>query len=399
MLNLDKSKKYLLACSFGPDSMALFHMLKNNEFCFDVAIVNYHLRNESDFEVNSLQEYCNQNNVKLYIFNVTEKITKNIEEKAREIRYSFFNKLYKQNGYSALLVAHNNDDHIETYLLQKKRKNLPLYYGIAVNTCGYGMNIIRPLLDYKKSDLLDYVNKNCVPYAIDLSNFEDNFERNKIRHEIVEKLSTENRNMILEEIKEKNDNLILLLNGISKVPNYDIDNINKMSDLEFAYFITLFIRKYIPNYEIGFSYSKEIHKAIKSNKPNIVIKLDNSYELLRDANGISVVKQNNQYYSFVYEKPSKDNNQYFYMDFTLGSANRNVKPEDYPITIRTALPNDVVTIKGYEKEIRRLMIDWKVPLSLRKRWCVILSKDNTVIYCPRYKKGFIPDSDCNFYLK
>ena len=48
MLNLDKNKKYLLACSFGPDSMALCEMLRQEKCNFSIAHVNYHLREESD---------------------------------------------------------------------------------------------------------------------------------------------------------------------------------------------------------------------------------------------------------------------------------------------------------------------------------------------------------------
>ena len=37
--NLKKNKKYLLACSFGPDSMALFHYLVINKFDFEIVHV------------------------------------------------------------------------------------------------------------------------------------------------------------------------------------------------------------------------------------------------------------------------------------------------------------------------------------------------------------------------
>ena len=60
MLNLDHSKKYLLACSFGPDSMALFSLLLEYGFNFDVAHVNYHLRKESDAEENGLKSFCDE---------------------------------------------------------------------------------------------------------------------------------------------------------------------------------------------------------------------------------------------------------------------------------------------------------------------------------------------------
>ena len=54
MLSLDKNQKYLLACSHGPDSMALFYMLKEEGYNFAVAHVNYHLREESNLEQQQL---------------------------------------------------------------------------------------------------------------------------------------------------------------------------------------------------------------------------------------------------------------------------------------------------------------------------------------------------------
>jgi tRNA(Ile)-lysidine synthase len=58
MLNLNKNQKYLLACSHGPDSMALFYMLKEEGYNFAVAHVNYHLREESNLEQQQLEDYC-----------------------------------------------------------------------------------------------------------------------------------------------------------------------------------------------------------------------------------------------------------------------------------------------------------------------------------------------------
>ena len=55
MLNLNKNQKYLLACSHGPDSMALFYMLKEEGYNFAVAHVNYHHREESNLETLFMQ--------------------------------------------------------------------------------------------------------------------------------------------------------------------------------------------------------------------------------------------------------------------------------------------------------------------------------------------------------
>ena len=67
---LNKNKKYLLACSYGPDSMALFNLLIKDNIDFDVAIVNYHLREESNLEVAWLKRYCELNNKSLLEFSL-----------------------------------------------------------------------------------------------------------------------------------------------------------------------------------------------------------------------------------------------------------------------------------------------------------------------------------------
>ena len=74
MLNLDKNKKYLLACSYGPDSMALFSMLLKEGYQFEVAHVNYHFRIESDDEEKNLREYCDKNNIKIHVLDNKEKV-------------------------------------------------------------------------------------------------------------------------------------------------------------------------------------------------------------------------------------------------------------------------------------------------------------------------------------
>ena len=87
MLNLPKQNKYLLACSYGPDSMALFQMLKNEGYHFDVAHIQYNLREDSKKECEDLLRYCAEQGIKCFAYKVEEKIERNIEERCREIRY------------------------------------------------------------------------------------------------------------------------------------------------------------------------------------------------------------------------------------------------------------------------------------------------------------------------
>ena len=102
--------------------MALFQLLLNEGYSFDVAHVNYNIREDSKKETENLLEFSKRNNIKCFVYEVEETIDKNVEEKCREIRYEFFHEIYSKGNYKALLVAHHQDDLIETYLLQKQRK-------------------------------------------------------------------------------------------------------------------------------------------------------------------------------------------------------------------------------------------------------------------------------------
>ena len=90
-MNLDKSKKYVVACSFGPDSMALLDMMIKENYDLVVAHVNYHKRKESDFEQSSLIEYCKKHGVHCCVLDKRDlKHAGNFQEWARRFRYQFF---------------------------------------------------------------------------------------------------------------------------------------------------------------------------------------------------------------------------------------------------------------------------------------------------------------------
>lgn len=400
MLGLNKNKKYLLACSYGPDSMALFDMLLKENYNFEVAHVNYHLRDESNDEMNGLMAYCEQHKIVCHVLDLSEHLTKsNLEAKCREIRYNYFNSLF--NGFDTLLIAHNQDDLIETYIMQKKRQNIVMCYGISAKIHSFGMEIERPLLAFKKSELLQYCEQNSVPFSIDKTNLEDIYSRNKIRHEIVEKLSDEERKNYIKTINEENEKLLAIKNKIESSINLEkVDEILSLNEEEFVIALNMLVKSVDPTSKVSKSYCKEIRKALKSKKPNIDFDINLYLVLSKQYKELTVYRENRpQDYLFVVDKPCKFETKEFYLDFRNNSENRNVKLEDYPLTIRNAKPNDLIPIKDYFKTARRLFIDWKMPSALRKKWPVIVNKENKVIYMPRYTKDFVITDNINFYVK
>ena len=400
MLSLDKNQKYLLACSHGPDSMALFYMLKEEGYKFAVAHVNYHLREESNLEQEQLEAYCAKNNVQLYVKDVDEVLgNNNLEEKCRIIRYTFFKDLVNQYGFDAVLIAHNQDDLIETYLMQKRRQNLVQFFGIKEKPIIFDVKIIRPLLSYSKQELLMFCDLNKVEYSIDKTNLENTFLRNQIRHQIVERMNKFDRKKILREIDDENLRLNVINDKISKINSNKCEDYNRLTDDEFLYAIVKRGRELKPDFTMSRNQGLEIRKIFQSDKANVSVNVSD-LTLVKSYDSFQFVNQNKEVnFSYKIDSPCVLDTEYFYLDFTGDTSNRNVGKEDYPLTIRNAQPNDVYLIKGYEKQLRRLFIDWKVPVPLRKRWPVIINKNGTVIYVPRYQKDFKIENNCNFYVK
>ena len=400
-LNLKKGKKYLLACSFGPDSMALFYLLKNQGYKFDVAIVNYHLRKESDSEVNGLMEYTFKYKVNIYVKNITEKITTNVEARCREIRYDFFAKLCDRYHYEAVLIAQHQDDHIETYLLQKDRQNCPNYYGIAEDSVIKGVRVIRPLLGFTKHELEQICIENNVPFAVDKSNYDLSFKRNQIRHGIIANLSEEDRIKLLEEIKSNNNELSSLKSSIDFDRVHSVEYVLSLDENQQKHLFNILAKELYSDAFLSKANVGEVIKVLNSNKPNVVARIKSGLYLIKeyDTFSFSTSKQKDISYSYILKKPDVLDTDYFYLYFKKDSSNRNVSKNDYPLTIRNIYPDDYYVIKGYKAKATRLLIDWKVPLSLRKVWPVIINNKGEIIYIPRYQKDFKPDPDCNFFVK
>ena len=400
MLNLEKNKKYLLACSFGPDSMALFDMLLKEGYSFAVAHVNYHLREEATDEEINLRNYCLINGVGIYVKSVTEDLgDSNLEKKCRDIRYNFFIDIVKEKGFDALLVAHQEDDLIETYLMQKRRKNLVNYFGIREISYFTDVEIIRPLLKYRKGELMMYCKMFNVPYAIDKTNLEDHFLRNQIRHQVVEKMTNEERKEILKEIDDDNKELAKILEVVAQIKTNKIEEYNRLNEIEFLYAIVALGRKVKDDFIVSKEQGAELRKVLLSNKPNVSLTVD-GLRFFKEYDSISIQEDiSPSDYEYVLEEPGILDTDYFFLDFRKDSSDRNISLPDYPITIRNAKNDDLIEIKDYSKELRRMFIDWKMPVSLRSRWPVILNKDGKIIYVPRYLKDFKPDEKCNFYVK
>ena len=181
-LEILKNRKNLLAFSGGGDSTSLFFLLLNQNIKFDIAIVNYNERQQSIKEVEYAQELASTHNLKCHVL-VAQKINKNFESKAREIRYDFFQKLISEYNYENLLTAHHLGDRFEWMLMQFcKGAGCAEMAGMTKVQQRDSYTLVRPLLHLDKSELYNYLVKNNIKYFEDESNKDEAIKRNSFRH-------------------------------------------------------------------------------------------------------------------------------------------------------------------------------------------------------------------------
>jgi tRNA(Ile)-lysidine synthase len=208
------AKRYLIAVSGGPDSMALLDMYKDQIQL--VCHINYNHRPTAQRDENIVREYCNAHKLAFSVLNVTKaiynryhKVDNNFQTAARKIRYDFFLKCAKESNNYDILIAHNYDDFLETAVMQMQRHSKALYYGIKKNSFYKGLKIFRPLINERKAKLEEYCINNSISYGIDESNLTDVYERNRIRKEI-QKMSKAQFAILTKKINSHNKKNIAL---------------------------------------------------------------------------------------------------------------------------------------------------------------------------------------------
>ena len=119
-MNLDfsviKNQKNLLAFSAGVDSTSLFFLLLKQNIPFDIAIVNYNLREQSKDEISYAKELALKYNKKIFLKDIKLENSSNFEKTARDIRYKFFEEIISKNSYENLITAHQLNDKLEWFI-------------------------------------------------------------------------------------------------------------------------------------------------------------------------------------------------------------------------------------------------------------------------------------------
>ncbi|EAC2140607.1 tRNA lysidine(34) synthetase TilS [Campylobacter coli] len=181
ILSFLKKGQNLLAFSYGSDSSALFHFLVQKKINFDLVMINYKTRKNSDLEEQKAKELALEFHKKIFI-KIAPVIKGNFEKEARDFRYDFFEKICLEQGYDHLILAHHLNDQFEWFLMQLSR-GAGLAEILGMQECEKRSNytLLRPLLFMSKDEILSYLKENDIFYFQDESNENEKYFRNYIR--------------------------------------------------------------------------------------------------------------------------------------------------------------------------------------------------------------------------
>ena len=396
---IKKNEKILIAFSGGPDSVFLYNLLNflKEEYFLEISLtyINHNLRKDVEDDLKFVKNFSEENEVPLYVESVdvrkyaTEN-KKSIELSARELRYEAIEKVLQNINYDKIATGHNLDDNIETFIFRLLRgTSLKGLKGIPEKR----ENIIRPILQFEKKEILNCLQENKKNYIIDYTNNENDYTRNYIRNEIFPMFVNINptfRNKVNELIQEIN-NKESLKTYISEEKNtkekfvqylekYDVELSRKKID-------QIYETLYNENGDMNMNGSKEFYlgngKILRKKYDKLEVIMEEKKEV--DEERVEI-KQNIPIKWYDYNIILTDNilNTKSMEDFKEGNVTflkftEKCEDENYKIFVRKRIEGDTILLNNLgHRKIKKILIDQKI-----SKW----ERDKIPVFEMEYKKN------------
>ena len=237
---ISENDKIVVAVSGGPDSMCLLHILltlrKEYNLELNVAHVNHMIRENAILDEEYVKDFCEKNNLNFFVKKVdvhelSKKDRIGTEEAGRKARYEFFNEVKEMTSSNKIAIAHNKNDKVETIFLNLIRGTGT--YGLIGIEPKNGI-YIRPLLEIERENIERYCDEFNLNPRIDESNFENIYNRNKIRNVIIPYIK-----------KEFNPNIVNTVSRLSDIVQDEEKYFNKIVENEYKKLVIEETNEYI----------------------------------------------------------------------------------------------------------------------------------------------------------
>lgn len=184
--------RVMVACSGGPDSMALLHVLalmrKKRKHEVIAAGIDHGLRPEAVAELNLVARVAKDHDIRFIKTKVEVREGGNLQERAREARHTALAAAAEQEKATHVALGHTADDRAETVIIRLLRgtgpKGLAAMPAAAPAFVG-DVPLVRPLIAARRRDVMAHLRRHGVPWAMDPSNFDNRFLRVRVRREVL----------------------------------------------------------------------------------------------------------------------------------------------------------------------------------------------------------------------
>ena len=409
----NKEDKIAIALSGGVDSIVLFHLLvteyKDSYKELVVFHINHGLREESYEEAGFVEKFVKDFDVKFYKEELNmsdlERDSHTSEEMlARELRYQAFNKMAKLEGVTKLLTAHHKNDQVENILMRLLTgRSIDHSLAICEEIEMAGLTIYRPLLNSLKAELEEYARENNLHYYVDATNFDTDYTRNNIRHNIVPLLNDINSgsfdNLInfANYYQNINNNLkkAILSNKDNYIFSRDEDKISLVKDkfLELNEEEMYFLLKDLITDELGVFDVKQkaifdVVSSLKKNSGNKSYDLKNNLKIISQYETLYIHKIEKKCYNdkieIIIDKICENSVYEFYQNKFIISTDAKdseigFNKSELPLLVTIKKEGDRVRRGKINKKLSRIFIDEKVPKELRDTLPVIRNNKGEVL--------------------
>ena len=409
----NKEDKIAIALSGGVDSIVLFHLLvteyKDSYKELVVFHINHGLREESYEEAEFVERFVKDFDVKFYKEELNmsglERDSHTSEEMlARELRYQAFNKMSKLEGVTKLLTAHHKNDQVENILMRLLTgRSIDHSLAICEEIEMAGLTIYRPLLNSLKAELEEYAKEKNLHYYVDATNFDTDYTRNNIRHNIVPLLNDINSgsfdNLInfANYYQNINNNLkkAILSNKDNYIFSRDEDKISLVKDkfLELNEEEMYFLLKDLITDELGVFDIKQkaifdVVSSLKKNSGNKSYDLKNNLKIISQYETLYIHKIEKKCYNdkieIIIDKICENSVYEFYQNKFIISTDAKdseigFNKSELPLLVTIKKEGDRVRRGKINKKLSRIFIDEKVPKELRDTLPVIRNNKGEVL--------------------
>lgn len=393
--HLTTNKALIVSVSGGVDSMSLLHFLYQNKLNIVVVHFNHLTRPETVKEAELVQSFCEIRKIPFYSFELSVPQS-NFHHQAHRLRAYYLESVAKQRKTPFIVTAHHLNDLFETMLISQTRGgHLLSYAGMQVTRKKGNFIYLKPCLYLNKQQLMTYAKENAVPFLDDYSNESHAYLRNRYRHSVIPFFYQENDNL--------NEQIINYHTQVTKAHNFIRDCTLKLIDNKTELSLVTFKQQaeavqedmlacLFEMHQLTFNYRTilQIKKMILTKKPNNRFQITPNLDFIKAYDRLYIGKETKpkQTPFTLSEGANRINNMAIFTLLSKSPANSSEFSKlcynelAFPLILRRRENGDRVTFKFGTKKLKDLLIDLKIPLSLRDGLWVLVDQNNQVLWIP-----------------